>query len=157
MFPGLAAPWRKLAMNERKVVLQGLIDLRAALESAALHHACRNASDEDLALLAASWSTSKPSTWNAEAEEVFQLELARISGNARLHDSLWSVNALIDAMGGGARPQRCPDAQAALVDALQTRDLSHGRELGGVRLLLSDKLNLLLRPDGSLRVLFGRM
>ncbi|MFZ6049558.1 FCD domain-containing protein [Pseudomonas sp. CR3202] len=143
-------------MSACDVVLQGLFDLRAALESAALRQACRNASDEDIAELTASWATCKPSDWTSEAEEVFQLELARISGNARLHEALWSVYALLDAMGGGARPQLAPEAQAALVDALQARDLSHGRELRGVRLLLSDSLNLLLHPDGSLKILFGR-
>ncbi|MCY1437428.1 hypothetical protein D9M71_535890 [compost metagenome] len=144
-------------MSERDVVLQGLIDLRAALESAALHQACRNASDEDIAELAASWAISKPSNWNSEAEEVFQLELARISGNAHLHEALWSVYALIDTLGGGARTLLGHGALAALVDALQARDLSCGRELRGVHLLLSDSLNLLLRPDGSLKILFGRM
>lgn len=144
-------------MSERDIALQGLIDLRVMLESAALYQACRNASDEDIAELAARWATSKPSDWTPEAEEVFQLELARISGNARLYKALWLVFALIDHLGGGVRPQLCPDAQAALVDALQARDLSQGRELRGVHLLLSDNLNLLLRPDGTLKILFGRM
>lgn len=144
-------------MSERDIVLQGLMDLRAALERAALHQACRNASDDDIAELVASWADCKPSNWTAEAETVFQLELARISGNAHLHESLGSIHALIDAMGGGYRQPSNPDKWGALVDALQARDLSRGRELGGVRLLLSDTLNLLLRPDGTLKVLFGRM
>lgn len=141
-------------MSECDVVLQRLIDLCAALESAALHQASRNASYENVAALAASWAISKPSNWNSEAEEVFQLQLARISGNACLHVALWSVYTLTDAMDGGART--LPDALAALVTALQARDLSCGRDLRVVHLLLSDRLNLLLHPDDSLKILFGR-
>lgn len=108
-----------------------LYEARTALESEAVRHAIKRASDADIATLSASLQSADHEADRLallELDEAFHLALTRLSGNAELERLLININGRIRyvrMIGLNARDGVAAQlaAHQAILNAVQARDL----------------------------------
>lgn len=116
-----------------------LYEARTALESEAVRHAIKRASDADIATLSASLQSANHEADRLallELDEAFHLALTRLSGNAELERLLININGRIRyvrMIGLNARDGVAAQlaAHQAILNAVQARDLD--RALAALR------------------------
>lgn len=116
-----------------------LYEARTALESEAVRHAIKRASDADIATLSASLQSADHEADRLallELDEAFHLALTRLSGNAELERLLININGRIRyvrMIGLNARDGVAAQlaAHQAILNAVQARDLD--RALAALR------------------------
>ncbi|KAA8998616.1 GntR family transcriptional regulator [Affinibrenneria salicis] len=148
-----------------------LYEMRAVIEQAAFRFACQRASDEEINLAAAIWEQScldlpDPITitdWTkvAQDDEAFHMAIARIARNARLYETLDSLNSLIRFfrridLETPSRRNNAYDEHVGIIDALRKRDIERGVLLLEKHVSLSAEHAVEVTKEGLARIYFGK-
>jgi Transcriptional regulators len=148
-----------------------LYEVRMVIEQATFRFACQRATDDDIAATAAIWENvvaSQPQEKSAEywakiaeIDELFHMEIARISKNTRLYEMLESLNSLsrffrrID-LETPVRRNNAYEEHEEIIEALRQRNAEKGVMLIEQHIFLSSEHAVEVTKEGLARIYFGK-
>jgi DNA-binding GntR family transcriptional regulator len=148
-----------------------LYEVRMVIEQATFRFACQRATDDDIAATAAIWENvvaSQPQEKSAEywakiaeIDELFHMEIARISKNTRLYEMLESLNSLsrffrrID-LETPVRRNNAYEEHEEIIEALRQRNAEKGVMLIEQHIFLSSEHAVEVTKEGLARIYFSK-